>query len=595
MTARKLSLVWACAVSVLDMWGCQCGVNPVAPVHDAGASDGGTSGAPDGSIAGDGGACIRQNGACLGANECCAGLACGPVSGAAGTYCRPDPTGGCGLNQTLCSGRCVVTRTDPANCGGCGIACDVGQVCTGSSCQPASSCPQGLSACSGSCVDLKASPAHCGACSAPCAPGRGCVAGSCVPGVPLDGGAPSCPGGGPAVLVGDAGTCAASVGQVSYRWAFCSCSDAEFDARLYTDSFNSQLGPYRDGGPGGSLGANGRFRTGATFTVNGTMWIAGDGGMNFGSSGNHVALDLHSNGPLENGGGLFSIGKSAHVNGDVNGSNAIVGSLTVPISAAVSTTTTVAGSLIRAPVAVPPACDCAPGQLVDVAGIVQHAAAANDNAIIGLDPDALNRRGNHLDLPCGRYYLTAIASGSAVTIAVHGRTAIFVAGDIDLGSPFQVTIDPQAELDLFIGGTLAVDAPVTLGSTEFPAQSRVYIAGSRTVSMGASAVIAGNFYLPWAVLGGGSSKDIYGSVFCGGFSSGAPLTIHYDRAVLGIGEQCSAAPDAGALDAGRRCNSCRDCDNQACTSAGACGACLSSSDCCAPLVCLAGTCAPQIN
>jgi len=40
---------------------------------------------------------------------------------------------------------------------------------------------------------------------------------------------------------------------------------------------------------------------------------------------------------------------------------------------------------------------------------------------------------------------------------------------------------------------------------------------------------------------------------------------------------------------GPGCRSCQDCRNQACIN-GACGACRTSADCCAPLVCSGGTC-----
>jgi hypothetical protein len=53
---------------------------------------------------------------------------------------------------------------------------------------------------------------------------------------------------------------------------------------------------------------------------------------------------------------------------------------------------------------------------------------------------------------------------------------------------------------------------------------------------------------------------------------------------------CGACTDAGAQVA---CNTCLDCGGQACTSTG-CGACTSSSDCCAPLVCSQGSCVAPV-
>jgi hypothetical protein len=68
------------------------------------------------------------------------------------------------------------------------------------------------------------------------------------------------------------------------------------------------------------------------------------------------------------------------------------------------------------------------------------------------------------------------------------------------------------------------------------------------------------------------------------------------------GGACNPPPDAGTLpdggfapDAGSpACGTCSDCNNQACV-AGRCGACTTDSQCCAPLICQAGYCLPQIN
>ncbi|MGH7272633.1 MAG: hypothetical protein ACREJ3_19560, partial [Polyangiaceae bacterium] len=77
--------------------------------------------------------------------------------------------------------------------------------------------------------------------------------------------------------------------------------------------------------------------------------------------------------------------------------------------------------------------------------------------------------------------------------------------------------------------------------------------------------------------------------------------IHYDLAVLQQGNSCppsgggtaDAGPgSSGSGDAGPMCGSCRDCLNQACSN-GKCSSCISSADCCSPLVCgVDGVCAP---
>jgi hypothetical protein len=82
-------------------------------------------------------ACSRLNQRCGKGKKCCAGTVC--RSG----KCR------CKSGLLACSGRCVDTRTDPANCGGCGKPCTPGQACAGGVC---TGCPDGQKACDGRCI-----------------------------------------------------------------------------------------------------------------------------------------------------------------------------------------------------------------------------------------------------------------------------------------------------------------------------------------------------------------------------------------------------------------------------------------------------------
>jgi hypothetical protein len=83
----------------------------------------------------------------------------------------------CGGGLSNCGGVCRDLSTDRANCGGCGVACAAGQVCSGGSCQV--SCGAGLSNCGGVCRDLSSDRANCGGCGRDCSPGQICVGGAC--------------------------------------------------------------------------------------------------------------------------------------------------------------------------------------------------------------------------------------------------------------------------------------------------------------------------------------------------------------------------------------------------------------------------------
>jgi hypothetical protein len=83
----------------------------------------------------------------------------------------------CGEGQELCSGVCRDVRDDIYNCGTCGATCPSGHICFEGACAP--DCPEGYTDCTGICRNLDNDPSNCGACGTLCAPGEVCLSGSC--------------------------------------------------------------------------------------------------------------------------------------------------------------------------------------------------------------------------------------------------------------------------------------------------------------------------------------------------------------------------------------------------------------------------------
>jgi hypothetical protein len=358
-------------------------------------------------------------------------------------------------------------------------------------------------------------------------------------------------------------------------------------APLVTDAFDSTQMAYKPGQVGGGVGVDHDVtHWSQAVTVGGTLWVAGGGSYKSSGPASEIKGDMHLAGDWA-ASSAFTVDGSAYVTGTLSGA-------------------TVKGMTSK-PASVPPACDCAPTKLVPVVDIVvAHRPPNNDNAIINLPANVFESPAAplRLDLPCGNYYLTNINTSQALTIAVHGRTALYIDGIVNPSAPLAFVLDPTAELDIFIAGTIKSSQTLVIGSPNYPALSRTYVGGADKLTFSQDVRIGGEFYAAQSQLVDWSAKnEIYGSVFAGNFKSSQQTTIHYDRGVLRAGGSCQ--PPAKGADGGvggpggdggvggPSCGSCKDCGNQACIN-GQCGACQTNADCCAPLICSQGTCVPQI-
>jgi len=497
-------------------------------------------------------------------NACGAGLGC--VAGA----CT------CPSYSSLCDGACIPTSTDPKNCGACGKACTGKQACSAGVCSD--SCLPGLSACDNSCVDLQNDSAHCGDCATACPDKQGCANGRCVDTVTVGADPKTCAGGGDPISVGSGPQhCLGTLAQTTFRWSVCSCTDLNVSAKLTTDAYDSTTGPYQPGQLGGGVGVNRDVSNWSeAVDVGGTLWVSGSKGYSSSGPASDVKADLHLGGSWK-ASTPFSVAGAAYVVGSLSG---------VTVKGKTSTVTSV-----------DPACDCNASQLVPVVDIVQaHRSPNNDNAAISLDEKVFEKPGTplRLDLPCGNFYFTSIAPSLALTIHVHGRTAIYVEGDVSASSPLAFTLEPDAELDVFIGGTLKTSDTFVFGSPNYPALSRIYVGGTAKIALSSDVRLAGEFYAANSEQVVWSAKNaIYGAVFAGNFRSSDVTDIHYDRGVLRAGDKCPPGGGGSGGGGGSECGSCQDCHNQACKD-GMCGSCTTDSDCCAPLVCDSGTCVPEV-
>jgi len=130
---------------------------------------------------------------CPDKREACGDKCCPPTS-----VCRSFRSRGrtvkrcvCGPGYSSCGGRCIRTRSDPRNCGRCGVRCPAGTSCVEGRCvggdgtgsgpggSGACTCPPGQACCQGQCTDLNENEHHCGRCGQACAEGETCCEGRC--------------------------------------------------------------------------------------------------------------------------------------------------------------------------------------------------------------------------------------------------------------------------------------------------------------------------------------------------------------------------------------------------------------------------------
>ncbi|MEQ8454328.1 MAG: hypothetical protein RLO52_04560 [Sandaracinaceae bacterium] len=537
----------------------------------------------------------------------------------------------CRRGFSLCDGACIFTAADPRNCGGCGAACAAGEACVSSGCTD--TCPPPLTLCGDRCVDLRSDSAHCDACDSPCASGTGCSDGRCVDVIPVGPGPTDCADGRPLELfTPDGARCSGRIAALSFTHALCACHDVGgLSAPALFDAFDSTRGPYVPGLPGGSVGANGTVGSSSRFTATGDLRVAGASGFQAGSGRYAITQALRVASAFE-GRGNTVVDGDGYIGGPFDrGGATFGGDLYTPSCAAVPADV-VAASCIEGPVSVPPPCACAPADILPIGAMIDHYAdpAANDDALIGLDPDALAAPAGpvRLDLPCGRYYLSAIRASRPVTIAVHGNAALFIGGDVDVSAALLLAVDPGATLDVFVGGQLTDSGSLSIGSPAYPAATRFYVDGpchhegaacvdgaeccggtcsggvcgpdparppDPAVRLSVRADMNGLFYAPNGPVEVSAPLEMYGAIFAYSYDASSDTTIHYDLQATRLADDCPTtpgpSPDAGVPDGGGPggCGSCRDCDNQACID-GACGDCRNDADCCSPLYCVRGRC-----
>jgi hypothetical protein len=108
-----------------------------------------------------------------------------------GSCIAAAPPSLCADGLTFCNGSCINTRTNDANCGGCGTVCPAERTCCDGVCRHLSThdancgvcgrtCAARETCCTGTCRNLTTDEANCGVCGRVCTGTQLCLAGICA-------------------------------------------------------------------------------------------------------------------------------------------------------------------------------------------------------------------------------------------------------------------------------------------------------------------------------------------------------------------------------------------------------------------------------
>jgi len=351
----------------------------------------------------------------------------------------------------------------------------------------------------------------------------------------------SCQGLGPPVRFATAAgpTCAATIAARAHRTGICSCSDWTVSGPVQITNNASAPGAIPPGPV--ALGVNGALVATNDLTVAGAVYASGLKGV---TVGGHVDIDasLRSGGPITFvGPSQATLGADLYAASDVIGPARITGTLHLPAGAVVGAAT-FPSAVVREVVKVEPPCDCAAP--FDVSAAIAAAMATNDNAALGMTVDRLANltTATKIDLSCGTYALASISSQASLTLGIHGRVLIAVAGDVLLQRGFGVVFDPTvpgAELDLLVLGAFTANGgPTVPVGTAYSGLLRVWIAGTGPIAVPAAPILGGVFHAPGAALMAPRGLTLIGSITAGSLAVAGQVSVDYDDAILEAGTAC---------------------------------------------------------
>lgn len=330
------------------------------------------------------------------------------------------------------------------------------------------------------------------------------------------------------------GLCGGDLAEDTFRYGLCICNDLDMAGALRTASVSG-------GSPdlvAGGVGVNGNYALAGSAEIDGSLVVGGRfspaGSQTIGSE-LRVGGNVNAAGRIDVGGDAYLAGRVSAIGLDIEGTLYTQEEQSLFLIDA-------AGNEVM-PFDIPPPCAC--DETDEVVGFVADAASNNDNAAQGIDPSALDGvAGDHtLEVGPGRVYLNAIDVAGVLTFVVTGPTAIYIGGDLQAAGLVDVEFtSDDAELNLFIDGSIRTAGQLELGTDEDVSKVRVYMSGNGDISLAGGLAIRGGLSAPLSDIRTAGDVILEGAILVGRLHSAGVVTVNYDTGFIAPDGECEDAP-----------------------------------------------------
>jgi hypothetical protein len=145
----------------------------------------------------------------------------------------------------------------------------------------------------------------------------------------------------------------------------------------------------------------------------------------------------------------------------------------------------------------------------------------------------------YLTADSSSYIYTAdnfISKGSTGPIIVTGNCTLYVSGNFIINGNWYVYIQPNASLNLYVGGKTSIAGGGIVNGSGLPSNFSYYgLTSNTSMSYSGTADWVGTINAPQADFKINGSASLFGAIICNSFASTGSTSVHYDQQLRGGG------------------------------------------------------------